>query len=180
MENGEDLVLRNLPSDKSLSGYDLTATNIADKIAKKMVEKALEKDRQKLVRKIQRRSQQPTNRELDDESHVIADNYVDVAVGRVLDNLIEELISTVTTDISNSVKYNCNGNEGLLSSVEVEGTVDMLQREMDSFVSEFAEGELQSTFGGLFRLKDGQLTDEDYLVNSESAEFEEFLGGEAR
>jgi hypothetical protein len=68
-----------------LTGYDLTARNIADKIAKKLVERALEKDRRRLVRKIQRRSQPG---DLDEEGHVIANNYVDVAVNRVLDDLV--------------------------------------------------------------------------------------------
>ena len=89
LDYAEELVRRNLPTDKSLNGYDLTTRNIADKIAKKLVERALEKDRRRLVRKIQRRSQPG---DLDDEGHVIANNYVDVAVNRVLDDLVSILI----------------------------------------------------------------------------------------
>jgi hypothetical protein len=87
LDNADELVRRNLPTDKSLTGYDLTARNIADKIAKKLVERALEKDRRRLVRKIQRRSQPG---DLDEEGHVIANNYVDVAVNRVLDDLVSK------------------------------------------------------------------------------------------
>ncbi len=67
------------------------------------------------------------------------------------------MISNVTADVTNSVKYNCSGNIDLLSTVEVEGTVDMLQREMESFVDEFADKDVQPTFGGLYRHRDKQI-----------------------
>ena len=182
LENAEELVRRNLPADKSLNGYDLTTRNIVDKIAKKLVERALDKDRKKTVRKIQRRSKAPqyTAPELDEEGQTVANNYVDIAVTRVFDEIVDEMITHVTADISNSVKYNCSGNIDLLSKVDVEVTVDMLQREMSNFVEEFADKCVEPTFGGLFRGKDFQMADEDYFVNPENAEFEEFLGGESR
>jgi hypothetical protein len=90
------------------------------------------------------------------------------------------MICNVTADVTNSVKYNCSGNIDLLSTVEVEGTVDMLQREMESFVDAFADKDVEPTFGGLYRPKDFQLTDEDYMINTDSQEIEEFFGGEAR
>ncbi len=84
--------LRKLYKNKSISKEKLHTKKLLInccwyllKIAKKLVERALEKDRRRLVRKIQRRSQPG---DLDEEGHVIANNYVDVAVNRVLDDLV--------------------------------------------------------------------------------------------
>jgi hypothetical protein len=171
-----------MPTDKSLNGYDFTARNIADKIAKRLVERALDTDRKKLVRKIQRKSKVPKNStpKIDKEGQIVTDNYVDVAVNRVFDEIVNEMITQVTADFSNSVKYSCSGNIELVTKGGVEETVDRLQQEMANFVDEFADKNVDPTFGGLFRGKDFQMTDEDYFVNPDCAEFEEFLGGESR
>jgi len=57
-----------------------------------------------------------------------------------------------------------------------------LQVEMSTLVDEFIvdEKDVEPTFGKLYRSKDLILTDEDYFVNAESGEFEEFVGGETR
>jgi hypothetical protein len=53
---------------------------------------------------------------------------------------------------------------------------------MSTLVDEFIvdEKDVEPTFGKLYRSKDLILTDEDYFVNAESGEFEEFVGGETR
>ena len=61
---------------------------MADKIAKKLIERALEKDRQRVIRKIQRRSKDVASLEHDAEGQIVAENFVDVAVNRVFDDLV--------------------------------------------------------------------------------------------
>ena len=180
-ERSESLIRRNW-STKTLTDYDVTARSMADKIAKKLIERALEKDRQRVVRKIQRRSKDVTSLELDVEGQIVAENFVDVAVNRVFDDLVDEMLSHVTADVVNCVTYRCDGDVDMLNKVDVEQTVDLLQREMSSLVDEFVvdDADVQPTFGGLYRSKDLIMTDDDYFVNTESAEFEEFVGGEAR
>ena len=110
-----------------MTDYDVTARNMADKIAKKLIDRALEKDRQRVVRKIQRRSKDVTSLELDEEGQIVAENFVDVAVNRVFDDLVDEMLSHVTADVVNCVTYSCDGNIKLLSKVDVKDTVDLLQ-----------------------------------------------------
>ena len=51
---------------------------------------------------------------------------------------------------------------------------------MSKFVEEFSDPDVQPSFGGLFRSKDVLMTTEDFFVDAESGEFEEFVGGETR
>ena len=98
-----------MPAKKDgISGYlSQTTQEIADQIARNLVDRALEIDRKKLV--TARKFGNESNQKFQTEKSEVFNNFADVAVHRVTEQITLDLIKNASNDVTNVVTHKCNG-----------------------------------------------------------------------
>ena len=104
-----NVIRRNLPTKKDgISSYlSQTTQDIADQIARNLVDRALELDRKQLARKIRVKM---GSEKLQIEKVEMLNNFAEVAVNRVTEQITSDLIKDASNDVSNILQHKCNGN----------------------------------------------------------------------
>ena len=128
LEENISLIKRNLPAQKDgqiTSFLRQTTQDIADQIARNLVDRALELDRKRLVKKIAKSKLKTKGRNcnedeedqegyqgsllLESERSLMLSNFVEVAINRVTEQIISDLLQNATNDIGNVLHHKFNG-----------------------------------------------------------------------
>lgn len=106
-----NVIRRNLPAKKDgIAGYlSQTTQEIADQIARNLVDRALELDRKRLVKKIVKLSADSAEEKLKNQKAEMLNNFAEVAVSRVTDQLTTDLIKAASQDVANVMQHKCDG-----------------------------------------------------------------------
>ena len=113
LEENINVIRRNLPAKKDgISGYlSQTTQEIADQIARNLVDRALELDRKRLVKKI---TKMTNSDKLQNRKEDMINNFAEVAVNRVTEEIASDLIRDASNNVSNVLMHKCNGKILLL------------------------------------------------------------------
>ena len=101
-----------MPAKKDgIAGYlSQTTQEIADQIARNLVDRALELDRKRLVKKIAKLNDGNEKLvKLQTEKADILNNFAEVAVNRVTEQLTTDLIKDASQDLANVMQHKCDG-----------------------------------------------------------------------
>ena len=128
LEENISLIKRNLPAQKDgqiTSFLRQTTQDIADQIARNLVDRALELDRKRLVKKIAKSKLKTKGRNcnedeedqegyqgsllLESERSLMLSNFVEVAINRVTEQIISDLLQNATNDMGNVLHHKFNG-----------------------------------------------------------------------
>ena len=108
-----NVIRRNLPAKKDgIAGYlSQTTQEIADQIARNLVDRALELDRKRLGKKIVKLSAPDSaiEEKLKTQKAEMLNNFAEVAVSRVTDQLTTDLIKAASQDVANVMQHKCDG-----------------------------------------------------------------------
>ena len=107
MTENINVIRRNLPAKKDgIASYlSQTTQEIADQIARNLVDRAIELDRKRLVRKMTK----STDEKLQSEKSEMLNNFAEVAVNRVTEQITEDLIRDASNDVTNLIQHKCDG-----------------------------------------------------------------------
>ena len=133
LEENISLIKRNLPAKKDgqiTSFLRQTTQDIADQIARNLVDRALELDRKRLVKKIAKSRKTKTTKGgerncnedeedqegqdqgsllLESERSLMLINFVEVAINRVTEQIISDLLQNAKNDMANVLHHKFNG-----------------------------------------------------------------------
>ena len=133
LEENISLIKRNLPAKKDgqiTSFLRQTTQDIADQIARNLVDRALELDRKRLVKKIAKSRKTKTTKGgarncnedeedqegqdqgsllLESERSLMLSNFVEVAINRVTEQIISDLLQNAKNDMANVLHHKFNG-----------------------------------------------------------------------
>lgn len=149
-----------MPAKKDgIAGYlSQTTQEIADQIARNLVDRALELDRKRLVKKIVKLNADSAEEKLKNQKAEMLNNFAEVAVSRVTDQLTTDLIKAASQDVANVMQHKCDGNPSRLTVIDFtkENTTTLLNQELSKLVcdlvSELPAAENTPNYVGQYNL----------------------------
>ncbi len=166
----QQILSRSLPSTAASSSGHLSsylsrnAQDIADEIARGLVDRALESDRRQLVAVFQGNGgKSAAAKTAAKDVAAVEDAYAEVALGRVTERLLDELLAEAQSEASSLALHACGGDARILPRLSEHLSAEtLLQVELGDLCSDWGGGD--SSFYGLRRSSSLKMGEMDFLL----------------